>query len=603
MGTGSMQFSRARPPQVVLAVGALLVVIAATTLAWTHAGAAARLLLAAGAVVAALLSLFGSGARLRSSAETFAAAAAALALGAVLADGRGLAGEPVSPLVLAGACAALRVVAPALLAWPLGAWAAAQLGALRLLDVVPATLHTELQLGVALLGLALALRGRRPLARIALVTTAPWWVAGVLGGTADAWSGHQGGRWLAATLMVGAGAGLVPARRRPELARLLGPPRLAPVVAGAVSGAALTGAVSPSGTGALVAAGWIGVFLASGAAVVMTGRVRALLLPTAVVGGATVAVLCTAQLAQDGAWGPLSLLLLLVALPPAAASLLRRSTRHVAVPVSVWCLAGSALLALRAGVLDAATAAVLLAALYSAAMALGSGLDDDVRRPTAGAAALTGAVAIALPALTGDRDVLLVVLAVQALATLGWALRTGRVTGADVATASPEDPVAEEISAGWRVGAAHLTVAGWVAAALADARVLEAWTLPLAAGLLVAAGPRLLRAASWPSWGPGLVVALAPSTLWAVLEPDGRRAVWVLVLAVLALVGGATAGLLAPLAVGAGAAVVLVLGLAVPALPWPLTAALLTGVALLAVGTLREWRPVAGFRLRLAELR
>ena len=153
------------------------------------------------------------------------------------------------------------------------------------------------------------------------------------------------------------------------------------------------------------------------------------------------------------------------------------------------------------------------------------------------------------------------------------------------------------------MGAAHLTGAGWVAAALLDARFLEAWTLPLAAGLLVAAGPRLVRAASWPSWGPGLVVALAPSTLWAVLEPDGVRALWVLVLAVGALVGGAAAGLVAPLAVGAAAAVVLVLGLAVPALPWPLTAALVTGAGLLAVGTLREWRPVAGFRLRLAELR
>ena len=75
------------------------------------------------------------------------------------------------------------------------------------------------------------------------------------------------------------------------------------------------------------------------------------------------------------------------------------------------------------------------------------------------------------------------------------------------------------------------------------------------------------------------------------------------VLAVAALVGGAAQGLLAPFAVGAAAAVVLVLGLAVSALPWPLTAALVAGAALLAVGTLREWRPVAGFRLRLAELR
>jgi hypothetical protein len=77
----------------------------------------------------------------------------------------------------------------------------------------------------------------------------------------------------------------------------------------------------------------------------------------------------------------------------------------------------------------------------------------------------------------------------------------------------------------------------------------------------------------------------------------------VLLVAVLVLLAGSRAGVLAPLAVGAGTAVVLVLGLAVPALPWPLTAALAGGAGLLAWGTFRERRPVAGFRLRLAELR
>ena len=602
MGAGELS-SRARPPQVVLAVGTVLLVTAGATLAWVHAGALAPLVLIVAGAGLAALSLAGTGARLRSSAEAYAAAAAALGLAAALADGRWASGEPVTSLALAAAFATLHVFAPRAVTWPLAAWAAAQLAALRVLDELPAALHTELQLAMALLGLGLALTARRLVARVALVTTAHWWVAGVLGGSADAWTAGTGGRWLAAALMIAAGAGLVPARLRRELEPLLGPPRLAPVVAGLVSGAAVTGALSPGGTGALVTAGWIGVALASGAAIALTGWPRGLLLPAAVAAGTTVTALCAGQLVRDGAWGALSLLLLLIALPPAVASVLRRSTRHVAVPVSVWCLSGSVLLALRADVVDAGAAALLLATVYAGAMALGSGLDDDVRRPTAGAAAVSGAVAIALPAVAGDRDVLLVVLVAQSLATLGWALRTGRVTGADVATAAPEDPIAEEISAGWRVGAAHLTGAGWVAAALSDARFLEAWTLPLAAGLLVAAGPRLVRAASWPSWGPGLVVALAPSTLWAVLDPDGVRAVWVLALAVATLVGGAAAGLVAPLAVGAGAAVVLVLGLAVPALPWPLAAALVTGAGLLAVGTLREWRPVAGFRLRLAELR
>lgn len=574
MGTSDRTaLSRARPPQVVLAVGTALLVTAAATLARVHAGALAQLVLIVAASAMVALSLVGSRARLRSSAEACAVAAAALGLVAALADGRWTTGEPVTSLALAGAFTGLSVLAPRTVTWPLAAWGAAQLAVLRLLDELPAAVHAEVRL------------------------------SGVAGGWADAWTAGPGGRWIAAALVVAAGAGLVPARSRRELGRMLGPPRLAPAVAGGVSAAAVTGALSLEGPGGLVAAGWLGVALATGAAVALTGRVRGLLLPVAVAAGTTVAAACAGRLVRDGSWGALSLLLLLVALPPAVASLLRRSTRHVAVPVSVWCLSGSVLLALRAGVLGAAAAALLLAALYAAAMALGSGLDGDVRRPTAGAAALTGAAAIVLPTVAGDRDVLLVVLGVQALATLGWALRTGRVTGADVATAPPEDPVADEISAGWRVGAAHLTVAGWLGAALADARALEAWTLPLAAGLLVAAGPRLVRAASWPSWGPGLFVALVPSTSWAVLEPTGGRAVWVLALAVAALVGGAAAGLVAPLAIGAGSAVVLVLGLAVPALPWPLTAALVAGGGLLALGTVREWRPVAGFRLRLADLR
>jgi hypothetical protein len=41
----------------------------------------------------------------------------------------------------------------------------------------------------------------------------------------------------------------------------------------------------------------------------------------------------------------------------------------------------------------------------------------------------------------------------------------------------------------------------------------------------------------------------------------------------------------------------------VRALPWPLLAALVVGVALLAVGLLRERRPVAAFGTRLADLR
>ena len=594
---------RTRPPQVLLAVGAVLLVTAATALAAAYGGVLAQLLLLLAAAGVAALSLRATDARLRSSAGTLAACAAGLGLAATAAEGPFFDGEPVTPLVLAAAFVALRVLAPSVVAWPVAAWAALQLAAVRLIDELPAAVHAEVQLVVALGGLGTALVARRSVARIALVTTTPWWLLGVVGGTASAWSGGQGGRWIVAALMILAGAGLIPARLRRELEPLLGPRQLAPVVAGVVSGAAITGALSPNGVGALVVAGWIGVVVAAVADVVLTGWRRGMLLPAAVAGGITMAALSVGQLLQERAWGALSLLLLLTALPPAVVTVLRPRDRHVTAPISVWCLTGAVLLALPADVFGPGTAAVLLAVIYTVAMETGAGLASDVRRPLARAAALTGVAAIVLAAVTGERVELLAVLLVQGLATLGWAVRAGRSTGADVVTAAPDDEVAEEISAGWKVGAAHLTAAGWTACVLADWHALEAWTLPLALGLLVAAGPRLLRGPSWPAWGPGLVVAAAPSTVAAVLDAGGPRPVPVLVAAVLVLLAGSRAGVRAPIVVGATTAVVLVLGLAVPALPWPLTAALIGGVGLLALGTLRESRPVAGFRFRLAELR
>jgi hypothetical protein len=596
---------RARPPQVLLGVGAVLLVTAAAALATAYGGAGTQWVLLGAAAVVAGLSMAVAWARLRSSAESLAASSAALALAGTAAGGSLLYGAPATPSVLAVVFLALHVGAPRVVTWPLAAWAAGQVAVLRLLGELPDPVHTEVRLTVALVGLGIALSARRVVARIVLVTTAPWWLAAVVGGTADAWTGAQGARWSAAALMVAAGAGLVVARLRPDLEPLLGPRQLAPLVAGTVAGVGLTGAISPSGTGGLVAAAWIAVAGVCAVELVLTGWRRSLFLPAAAAAGGTVTALCVALLLQDRAWGALSLLLLLVALPPSLVSLLRPAERHVTVPVAVWCLSGSVLLALPADLLTRAAAAVLLAGLYAGAMALGSGLPADVRRPTARAAALTGAAAVVLTALTRDREALAAVLAIQGLATLGWAWRTGRRTGTDLGTADPDDPVAHEVSSGWKVGAAQLVVAGWIWAALLDLRLVEAWTLPLAAGLLLAAGPRLARAPSWPAWGPGLVVALAPSTVWAVVAPhaDGWRAVAVLGAATLALLLGGALGVLAPLVVGAATAVLLVLGLAVPALPWPLSVALLVGIALLAVGTLREWRPVAGFRLRLAHLR
>jgi hypothetical protein len=145
--------------------------------------------------------------------------------------------------------------------------------------------------------------------------------------------------------------------------------------------------------------------------------------------------------------------------------------------------------------------------------------------------------------------------------------------------------------------------AAWTAAALGDASVLEAWTLPLAAGLLLAAGPRLLDGPSWPAWGPGLVVASAPSTGAAVLLPGALRPALVLGVAAVAMALSARLQVRAPLFTGAVTAVALAVGLALLALPRSLAWALAVGTVLLAVGARRELRPVAGFGARLSELR
>src|SRR4051794_4512860 len=182
---------RTRPPHVLLGVGAVLLVTAAAALASAYAGALAPLLLLLAGAGMASLSLRASDARLRSSAGTLAACAAGLLLAATAARQPLLDGEPVTPLVLTLAFLALRGIAPASVVWPLAAWAAFQLAVVRLLDELPTGLHTEVQLLVALVGLGVAVTARRTVARTALVTTAPWWLLGVVGGTASAWTGAQ----------------------------------------------------------------------------------------------------------------------------------------------------------------------------------------------------------------------------------------------------------------------------------------------------------------------------------------------------------------------------------------------------------------------------
>jgi hypothetical protein len=261
------------------------------------------------------------------------------------------------------------------------------------------------------------------------------------------------------------------------------------------------------------------------------------------------------------------------------------------VPTAVGCLAGAEVFAVPADVVGAGTAAGLLSALYAAGLVTAAVLAGDARRPTVVAAAATAAAAVAVVALDRDLTALAVVLACQGAIALGWGVWT--------ALADPGHPP----SAAWRVGALQLTVAAEVAAFDSGVRTLEAFSLPIAAGLLLGAGPRLVRGRSWPAWGPALLVAAVPSGLLAVLTPGSARPVAVLAVAAGVMVAAGVTGVRAPLLIGAGTAVAVALGLAVEALLWPLAVVLAIGGALLVVGARSEEFPGAWFGTRLADLR
>jgi hypothetical protein len=584
---------RARPPQVLLGVGAVLLVSAGAALASAHGGAPARLLLLALALSAAGFSLHAAWTGLRGAEEILAACATGLGVAAGDLGRPELGGTPGMPVVLAVVFVVLHLAAPTTATWPLAAWLTTQLGVLRLLQWVPAAVQAELFLVVALGGLSIALVARRLVARVALVTTAPWWLAGVVGGSSHAWADTGAGRWLSAGLMVAAAAGLLVVRLREALEPLLGPPVVVPVVAGVVAGAAVTGAVSSLGTLATTLVAYAGVLVASTAAADLTGWRRGLFLPVALAGGTVMALLCVVQLVADARWSALCLLLVLTAVPTVLVAASRPGNRPVALPTAIGCLAAAALLALPDGLLTPAGAAAVLTVLYGTAMSAGSALDAASRRATARAAAVCAVAAVLLLSAGGRPGALALVLAAQGLCTIGWAWRTGRRAATDGAASR----------AGWRLGGAQLVLAAWVAAAMAGLVAVEWYSLPAAAGLLIGAAPDLVRGPSWPAWGPGLLVAAAPSTLLAVVAADGSRAVAVLLVAAVVLVSGAARGVRAPLLVGAGTELVLAIGFTARALPAQLGASLVVGSVLLAIGMLREQHPVAGFRARLAELR
>ena len=587
---------RARPSQLLLVVGAVLVVSAGGAAAAVYGGGSARVLLLALAAAAAGASAWGSHARLRATEEVLAAAAVTLAVLGADAGTPLLRGSVVPPLVLGGVFLVLARLLRRPATWPLAAWLAAQLAALRALDGAEAGVtRTVAMLTVALVGLGVALAARRLVARVTLVTSAPWWVAGVVSALGTAWTADTGARWTSAALTVAAALELVAVRLDRDLESLLGPPRAVPVLAGAVSGAAVGGALGAPGPGAVLLAGYTGVLLAAAAAALLTGWVRGLFLPAALAAGGTLVGLSVGQLVAGSRWLELVLLLVLTALPCVLVAALRRDDRHVAAPAAVGCLAGAALVAAASGLVGVGVAAGFLGVLYAGSLGAGLVLDPETRRATVVTGAVCAGLAVLLLVIARDRGVLAVQLAAQGAVTCAWGWHVWH-------TPDPRDG-GPEGSPAWRAGAAQLVVAAWTAAALADLSIPEAYTLPAALGLLLAAGPRLGDGPSWPAWGPGLVVAAVPSVVWAIVAPGSTRPVLVLLAASAVMGAAAWRAVRAPLFVAAWTAVALALGLAVVALPLPVTGALVVGVVLLAVGARRERHPVAGFNARLAEMR
>lgn len=242
------------------------------------------------------------------------------------------------------------------------------------------------------------------------------------------------------------------------------------------------------------------------------------------------------------------------------------------------------------------------------------------------AVVVVGAVALDATVLAASPDATGIAVAVAAAALAGGAWATARQPGPGRAAASAVDAVVLVASllaaAGVRsvdalsvvvalvAGAAAVTslradrrpmavvaaglgvVLTWLQLGAADVTLVEAYTLPVAAwalgvGLVVGRGR-----GSWERFGAGLVLALGPTALLAVVDPSPVRTVVVVLAGAALVVAGALGRLQAPVAVGGAALVAVALRHLGPvAVEVPRSIALaVAGLVLLAVGATFEQR-------------
>ena len=414
------------------------------------------------------------------------------------------------------------------------------------------------------------------MAVVALVTTAPWWVAGVVEGTRLVWTTTSPAAAAAvpAALMVAAAAGLVALRLRPSLRPLLGPRPLAPVLAGAVTGAAVAGVLQSTGPAGVPTAGYLGLVTAALVAELASPH-PALPGPARRAGAGR----ARRPRCRWSSWRPtgrltaLALLLLAAAVPAVLVAARQPADRPGALPVAVGCLTGSALLAEADGSLSTGAAGPMLLALAVVAVTA-AGLErhhrDEV--PLALSAVAVGLVAVVHLGRSGHLPSLSGALAVLGAALFGYAVRSGRAPA----------------RAG---GCAALLAAAWLAAVHADVRAVEAYSLPLAAVLLLYAGRRLATAPSGSSWGPALAAGYVPSVFLALVEPDLLRVVLLVVAATLTTIAATGWAVRAPFLAGAAVLVTVGVGRLVAVLPPSgLVVFLGAGAVLLGVGASYESR-------------
>lgn len=576
---------RVSPQEVLVGLGALLVVAAALALvavAWTRLGLAFQSgVMVTATTAAAVGSGWAARRSLRATEEGLAVVASALlVIDLAAARAFGLLGlQAVDGTLYAAGSAALVAVVTGLLARHRPTTGTYTVVALLAAQPVLLLLAARLEHGPLVLA-ALLLTAA---ADVMLLDRLPSW-ARALGrvlvgvqaalasavGLALAWAGGTTDSLLGTTLLIaGAAAAVAVVAHRARQGRR--------VPAGSVAALALVPALALAGSLQLLdaaadpVAAHLGLVLLSVAAL---GWRSPLVRELSGVAGGVLLLTGSLALAEDVRPAALAAVALAATVPAVLAAVRVPGARRPGTLVALLAPAVALLAAREGDVLTATTTGLLLALLAAAALGAATLRVGRVEELAAAAAAPVAGLAAALTgASTGAWGQVAAQLAIVGAAGIGYAVVSRRTLVGFVALGD-------------------LVVATWVALAGAEVLTVEAYSLPLAAALLLAAGPRLLRGPSWAGWGPGLLVGFAPSVLAGLATDDLARMLLVVAAGTVAVVAGALTHRQAPFVVGAVSVAVLGVALVAPYAArvdsWvPLG---LAGLVLLVVGATYEKR-------------